>query len=123
MLASLDTKISVDIDPKGRVTRGRSIRVGEQERYVILFVDGKPIPLRTIQAVELYLELGKKAGEISDMQYAGACSLDTGVVCVTIERDKVPMWPEFARKLAGSLMIHTDNVDDWQIDNPRRILQ
>ncbi len=115
------TKIDVSIRPRARVRIGHNVRVGNQGPHVILFVDHKPIPMRTKQAVELYLELASRAEEITQMQYAGVISLDTGVVLVTIERDPVMMWPEFARKLAGALMRRADLVDDWQISHPRMI--
>lgn len=117
----LETSIRIDIDPKGKVTKGHNIRVGDQGPYVILFIDQKPIPMRTIQAVQVYLELGRRAEEITKMQCAGEIGLETGVVLLTIGRDRVAVWPEFARIIAGALMRHADTVDDWQIANSQRM--
>lgn len=121
--AVLDTRITVHADERGKVTHGRRIRVGTQGPHVVLFVDGQPIPMRTKQAVQLYLALGKCADELFRARAIGAIGLEIGTVVVTIEREPVQMWPEFARQLAGVLMRKADDADDWQINNPVRTIQ
>ncbi|MDX1489094.1 MAG: hypothetical protein R3268_12875, partial [Acidiferrobacterales bacterium] len=94
----IETRIKVDIDPKGKVTQDFNIRIGNEYGYVLFIVDRKPVPMTTSKAVDLSLDIARRAEEIHRLQRDGEISLDTGVVLVTLGRTRIAMWSEFARQ-------------------------
>ena len=112
--AVLETALSADLSLDGEVVP-RQIRVGDQGTHVILFVDKKPVPMRTVQAVELMMDLARRAEELTQMRYAGLIGHNAGVVVLKCGGERIGLPTEFARRLAGALGRRADKVDDFQI--------
>jgi hypothetical protein len=81
----------------------------------------------------VYLLLGSKALEMTTpvaskvgfalTQNGGACFYQGDVVLFEIGGEEFCLLPETALQLGGVMLKKTDRADDWQRENPRRVVQ
>lgn len=85
------------------------------------FRNGKVYVLLGAKALEMSTPTAAKIGHAL-AQNGGACFYQGDVVSFQIDRDEFTLLPEVALQLGGVMLKKTDRADDWQRENPRRVM-